>query len=78
MAAQRPDLATIDALARIHLAARRVGLDARLCRPSDALRELLVFAGLDGVLCVEPCGQAEEREQRLGVEEEAELDDPPA
>jgi anti-anti-sigma regulatory factor len=71
-----PALSTIDALARLELAARRVGLELRLCRPPEELRELIGLCGLDKVLRVEPGGQPEEREQRLGVEEEPELDDP--
>jgi hypothetical protein len=70
------DLATIDALARLQLAARRAGIDLRVHLSSE-LRELLVFVGLDDVLRVEPRRQPEEREQRLGVEEERQLGDPP-
>jgi anti-anti-sigma regulatory factor len=70
------DLATIDALARLHLAARRAGLELRLRNVSAELRELLAFVGLDDVLRVEPRGQAEEREERRRVEEERQLDDP--
>lgn len=73
-----PGLSTIDALARLQLAARRLGLELRLRRVSDELRELVGLCGLDEVLGVEPGGQPEEREQRLGIEEEAELDDPTA
>ena len=70
-----PGLRTVDALARLQLAARRSGLQIRLCSPSDELCELITFAGLADVLGLEPLGQAEEREQRLGVEEERELPD---
>ncbi|HET7043965.1 MAG TPA: STAS domain-containing protein [Gaiellaceae bacterium] len=69
-------LSAIDALARLALAARRAGIELRLRKVSEELRELLVLAGLEEVLGVEPRGQPEEREQRLGVEEERELDDP--
>lgn len=69
-------LSAIDALARLALAARRAGIELRLRKVSEELRELLVLAGLEEVLGVEPRGQPEEREERLGVEEEAELDDP--
>jgi anti-anti-sigma regulatory factor len=72
----RADLATIDALARLQLAARRAGLELRLCHASPELVELIAFVGLDEMLRVEPDGQAEEGEQRLGVEEEGELADP--
>jgi anti-anti-sigma regulatory factor len=71
-----PDVGTIGALARLQLTARQLGFEIRLCHASDELLELLVFVGLGEVLRVEPGGQAEEREQRLRVEEEAELDDP--
>ena len=70
------DAAAIDALARTHLLARRLGRELRLRRASNELRELLDFAGLAGVLRLEPVGQPEQREQCLGVEEERELDDP--
>ncbi len=72
------DAATLDALARIQLASRRLGLDTRLRNAPRELLELIAFAGLAGVLRVETRREAEEREQRLGVEEERELDDPPA
>ena len=74
----KPDLRTIDALARLQLAARRLGLDACILRPSLELEELIAFAGLAGVLRVEPQRQAEQREERLGVEEEGQLGDLPA
>jgi hypothetical protein len=71
-----PDAAAVEALARLQLAARRVGLEIRLCRASSELRDLLVFCGLEDVLRVETGGQAEEREDRLRAKEERELDDP--
>jgi STAS domain len=72
----RPDVATIDALARLELTARRRGKTLRLRNASTELRELIALAGLDEVLRVEPGRQAEQREQPIGVEEEGELDDP--
>ena len=72
------DLVTVDALARLQLAARRSGLELRLTRVPDELRELITFVGLAEVLGLEPRGEAEEREERVGVEEERELDDPSA
>jgi anti-anti-sigma regulatory factor len=71
------DLGTIDALARLQLTARRAGLHMRLRAVPRELRELLELVGLDEVLGVEPRRQPEEREERRGVEEERELDDPP-
>ncbi len=68
-------LATVEALARLQLAARRKGLDLRLHVVSRELRDLIELAGLTQVLGVEPRRQAEEREQRVGVEEEGELGD---
>ena len=69
------DLGTVDALARLRLAARRSGLELRLRHVSDELLELITFVGLAEALGLEPRGQAEEREERVGVEEEGELDD---
>jgi hypothetical protein len=74
---QAPDLGTVADLARLHLAARRLDLEVVLRNASEALVELVAFVGLADVLRVELQGQAEEREERLGVEEERELDDPP-
>jgi hypothetical protein len=71
------DVRAVDVLARLHLLARRRGCELRVERASDELQQLLGFVGLGGVLRVEPRRQAEEREQRLRVEEERELDDPP-
>ena len=71
-----PNGVAVDALARLQLAAGRLGLKIRLRHASRELQELLAFAGLDDVLRVEPGGQAEQREQGVGVEEERELDDP--
>ncbi len=71
-----PDAVTIDALARLQLAARRRGLEIRIRNASRELQELLAFFGLADVLRVEPGRQAEDREERLRVEEEAEFDDP--
>ena len=68
-------LDAVEALARLQLAARRKGLDLRLHVVSRELRDLIELAGLTQVLGVEPRRQAEEREQRLGVEEEDELRD---
>jgi hypothetical protein len=73
----RPDAVAVDALARLQLHARRLGLDVRLHGGSSELQELLAFVGLQEVLGVETGGQAEEREERGGVEEERQLGDPP-
>jgi ABC-type transporter Mla MlaB component len=73
----RPDAVTVDALARLQLAARRFGCRIQLRNASLELLELIDLMGLADVvpLGVEPGGQAEQGEERLGVEEEAELDD---
>jgi STAS domain len=71
-----PDAGSLDALARLQLTANREGLDLRLSRVSRELLDLLELAGLTGVLRVEAGGQSEQREKRLGVEEERHLDDP--
>ena len=78
----RPDLAVVDALARLQLAARRLGGTIRIRNASKELRGLLVFAGLADVLpgCddlgLEPGGQVEQWKQLL-VDEERDAADPP-
>jgi hypothetical protein len=70
------DALAIDALARLQLAARRVGLEIRVCNASAELRGLVELVGLTEVLRVESGREPKEREDRLGAEEERELDDP--
>jgi hypothetical protein len=70
-----PDMATVNGLARMALAAGRLGLDLRLRHASPELRAIIVFAGLGGVLGVEMGGEPEQPEQRVGVEEERQLGD---
>jgi len=78
-----PDAVTVDALARLQLTARRLGRRVRFRGARGELLDLLAFAGLGDAL---PCGPAsaleprrkpEEREQALGVEEEADPGDLP-
>jgi anti-anti-sigma regulatory factor len=82
-AAHRPDLALVEALARLRLTARRLGRGMRLRNAGGELAELLAWAGLDDVLTapatlrVEPGGEAEQGEQPLGVQEGVEPGDPP-
>jgi hypothetical protein len=79
------DLAAVDVLARLRLTAQRLGCALRLRGPSRALEQMLAFCGLCDVLPLEGelggvrwhGGQAEEREQPLGVEERVEARDPP-
>ncbi len=78
VAALPADGAAVDALARIQLAARRMGRRLEVRGAADDLLDLLAFVGVAGALGIEPWRQPEEREERLGVEEEGELGDPPA
>jgi hypothetical protein len=71
------DLATIDAVARLQLEARRVGQDVLLYGAARDLRALLDLCGLTEVLRVEVERQPEQREERVGLEEEREVDDLP-
>jgi hypothetical protein len=71
-----PDAVSLDALARLQLAARRRGQQIRLHEVSSELQELIAFCGLHEVLGIEARGQAEEGAERVGVEEERQLDDP--
>lgn len=77
-----PDLAMVDALARLALVARRIGCRVQLRYASPQLRELLGLAGLaDVVPCaarsgVEPSRQTEEREELRRVQEEGDPADP--
>jgi ABC-type transporter Mla MlaB component len=79
-----PDAVTLDALARLQLAARRLGRRVRFRNACGELEALLALTGLGEVLpCgprsgVEPRRQAEEREHALRVQEERDPGDPPA
>jgi ABC-type transporter Mla MlaB component len=46
----QPDAVTVDALARLQLAARRYGCQVKLRHASSDLRELVAFMGLENVL----------------------------
>jgi hypothetical protein len=70
------DVLTVDALARLQLSARRHGRRFCLRDASEELRGLIDLVGLNDVLGVEPRRQPEQREQRVRVQEERELDDP--
>jgi ABC-type transporter Mla MlaB component len=78
------DACTVDAIARLQLTARRQGRHLRLRGASSELRELLRLMGMGGLV---PCcgdlggevlGQAEEREEPGGVQEEGDAADPVA
>jgi hypothetical protein len=74
---RRGDVQAVDALARLQLAAKRRGFSLVLRNASRDLTDLVGMMGLGEVLAVEPRREAEQREQRLGVEEERDLLDPP-
>lgn len=87
-----PDLAVVDALARLRLAVGRHGMGVVLLNAGGPLRELLAFSGLAALLpgpaavedlpalpllgCGESGREAEQREQHVGVEEAGEPGDP--
>ncbi len=71
MSTLRSDLASIETLARLRLRFRA----ARFMGASRELGELAAFCGLASALGLEPRREPEEREERLGVEEEGELGD---
>jgi len=73
-----PEIGAVDALARLHLTARRLGVELRFRNAGPELAQLVAFAGLGDVLRVEVEREPEQREERGGVEEERELADPPA
>ena len=69
ISAAHPDLILVDAIARLQLAAQRMGCAIRLRNASTELRELLEFAGLTACgLLIEPCRETECPEQ-LRVQE---------
>jgi ABC-type transporter Mla MlaB component len=76
-----PDVAAVDALARLQVAARRLGRRVRVRNASPEFRRLLAFMGLADVLAcrgtlrVEVGREAPERKEGLGLEEERELPD---
>jgi hypothetical protein len=75
-AVRTPDLVTVEGLARVELAARRHGSDVRLQGASVELLELLALCGLPLELALESEGEAEEREEAGGVQEERDPGDP--
>jgi ABC-type transporter Mla MlaB component len=79
---RRPDVAAMDALARLQHAARIRGRSIRLRHARADLLELLGYCGLRAVVpaergsSFEAVGQPEEREQRGRVEERVDPADP--
>lgn len=75
-----PDMTAVDAVARLHLTATRLGCQIRLRHASCALRDLLCLSGLGDVVGlvtesgVEPRRQLEQREQPVGIEERVDPD----
>ena len=67
------DFPQVDALARLQLLLQRSRCELRLENAGPGLVDLIAFAGLAGVLGVQPGWEAEEREDPVGVEEEGEL-----
>ncbi|SRR5258708_38218439 len=67
-----PDIETVERLARSQLSARRLGGRIRLVEVGEELLELLDLLGLSRELL----GQAEGREEVVGVEEGMEPGDP--
>jgi hypothetical protein len=63
------DIGSVDTVARMQLAAKRLGFRLRLV-PTEEMLELLELCGL-----VEVLGEPEEREEPFGVEEEGEVGD---
>lgn len=79
-----PDCATVDAVARLQLDARRRGREIVLRNASAQLQELLELSGLTDVIrCADGSGvevgrQPEEREEPRGVEKKGDAADPSA
>lgn len=80
-ATARSDAVLVDALAQLQLAAKRVGCEVRVLNASNELEDLIVLMGLRDQLLlygesgIEAGREAEEREEPLGVEEEADPGD---
>ena len=78
------DVVAVEAIARMQLAARRLGGSVRFQRLSDEMVELLALVGLDNVLLAdfdgtgELPGETEQGKQRGGIEERVDLADPPS
>lgn len=71
-----PDVVTVEALARLRLTARRHGWHLVVRGAGADLRRLVGLLGLTEAL-PESGGQAEHREEPVGVEEAGDRGDPP-
>jgi ABC-type transporter Mla MlaB component len=74
----RADLDTVGVLSRLQLTAKRGGGRICICHAPEGLSELLILLGLDSCLAIriEMVGQAEQREEPGGVQEERDPADP--
>lgn len=76
----RPDLVTVEALARLHVAVRRCGASLVLRGASSELLSLLTLCGLDDALDVRPSSvevtRHAERREEPRVEKVRDRDDP--
>ncbi|MFC7547664.1 STAS domain-containing protein [Plantactinospora sp. GCM10030261] len=75
----RPDVVTVEALARLRLTARRYGRRLLVCGAGPDLLRIIALLGLADALperSVQPGGQPEQREQPGGVEEVVHHRDP--
>jgi ABC-type transporter Mla MlaB component len=75
----RPDVVTVEALARLCLTARRHGYTIAVANAPEELLALIGLLGLSESLLSlsEPLRQAEQREEAVGVEERVDARDPP-
>jgi anti-anti-sigma regulatory factor len=73
----RPDMVTVEALARLRVTARRHGRRLVVRGAGPGLRQLVALVGLTEVL-PEPGRQSEQRKQPGGVEEVVDRGDPAA
>jgi ABC-type transporter Mla MlaB component len=77
-----PDAATVDALARLELTARRSGCRVKLRHPCGELQDLLGLMGLSDVSpfgpgsCAKPGREVEHRKPPRRVQEEGDAGDP--
>ena len=74
---RRADLAVVDLVARLLLAARRGDCELRILNPPEGLEDLLGLSGLEGLpgLRVQVIRQPEQREEALGIQEEGDAAD---
>lgn len=76
----RPDLVTVEALARLHVAVHRSGASLVLCGASPELLSLFALCGLDDALDVRSTSvevtRHAERCEEPGVEKVRDRDDP--